>query len=113
MDSIGVAGAIDYYHTFKKNHPSVVLFNERQINNLGYEFLRKGMIDDAIELFELNVQQYPTSANTYDSLAEAFMDKGSLDLAIQYYRESLSRDPDNANAKEKLLKLLVNQRSCS
>ncbi len=110
MDSIGVAGAIEYYYTFKKNHPSVVLFNERQINNLGYEYMQKGMIDDAIALFELNVQQYPTSAKTYDSLADAYMAKGSNDLAIQYYRESLRRNPGNANAKEKLLKLVAIQR---
>ena len=108
IDSIGVTAAIDYYHTFKKNNPSIVLFNERQINNLGYEYLRKGMIDDAIALFRLNVQQYPASANTYDSLAEAYMDNGNEDLAIQYYEESLSRDSGNNNAKEKLLKLARN-----
>ena len=109
MDSIGVTGAIGYYHMFKKNNPSIVLFNERQINNLGYEYLRKGMIDDAIALFQLNVQLYPTSANAYDSLAEAYMDKGSNDLAIHYYKEALRRDPGNANAKEKLMKLVASQ----
>ncbi len=48
----------------KKNH------NEGYLNDLGYAYLRKGMIDLAIQIFEKNVSYHPRSANPYDSLGE-------------------------------------------
>jgi hypothetical protein len=46
-------------------------FAERELNALGYQLLRGNQIDDAIRVFELNVEAYPRSSNSYDSLGEA------------------------------------------
>jgi hypothetical protein len=70
METNGIRAAINYYQNSKKRDPSILLFSERQINALGYEYLGKGKLQDAIALFQLNVEVYPTSSNVYDSLGE-------------------------------------------
>ena len=105
IDTAGVIRAIDYYHALKKSHPATLLFTERQMNALGYEYLRKGMVDDAIALFKLNVEEFPESSNVYDSLGEAYFLNGEYDLAFKFYGESLKRDSTNTNARQYLQKL--------
>ena len=51
------------------------------------------------------MQEYPKSANVYDSLGEAYMQAGQKDLAIQNYKMSLRLNPENRNAIEMLRKL--------
>ena len=71
---------------------------ESTINAMGYRHLENSEIDAAISVFELNIDTFPESANTWDSLAEAIMAKGDREMAIRYYRRSLDLDPDNRNA---------------
>ena len=75
------------------------------MNRLGYELLRDGKTDDAIEIFKLNVEAYPRSANTYDSLAEAYVKKGNKEEAIKYYSKALEVNPQFASAIEALRQL--------
>lgn len=67
--------------------------------------MTEGDLKEAVEVFKLNVALYPTSANTYDSLAEAYELSGEKALAIANYRRSLELDPQNTNAAEHLAKL--------
>ena len=78
------------------------------MNRLGYQLLRDKRVDDAIEIFKLNVQAYPAGSNMYDSLAEAYAVRGLRELAIQNYERSLQLDPTNSNAVEQLRKLRAN-----
>jgi tetratricopeptide (TPR) repeat protein len=87
------------------NNPSVLLFTESQINALGYEYLFDGRIEEAIALFELNVEVFPHSWNVYDSLGEGYLEDGQYELAIMNYRKSLELNPNNRGALEKLEKL--------
>ena len=50
---------------------------ESTINAIGYDLLKKGEIDAAIKVFDLNTQTFPLSANAWDSLAVAVMAKGT------------------------------------
>ncbi len=59
---------------------------------MGYEHLNNGEIKQAISVFELNTETVPTSANTWDSLAEAAMSKGDHDSAIRYCQRSVELD---------------------
>lgn len=59
----------------------------------------------SIEVFKLTVALYPTSANTYDSLAEAYETTGDKRRAIANYARSLELDPKNGNTVEHLAKL--------
>ena len=43
---------------------------------MGYRLMGTGKLKDAIEIFRLNVELYPESANAYESLGEAYMNSG-------------------------------------
>jgi tetratricopeptide (TPR) repeat protein len=75
------------------------------MNALGYQKLQAGYVQEAIELFKLNVKAYSEASNTYDSLGEAHMVNGDKELAIKNYKKSLELNPDNQNAVEKLKQL--------
>ncbi len=59
------------------------------MNNLGYRLVGMKRLEHAIEIFKLNVESYPQSANAYDSLAETYMMNGNKELAIKNYERSL------------------------
>lgn len=56
-------------------------------------------------MFRLNVEMYPRSANTHDSLGEAYMDRGENAQAIASYERSLALDSTNPNAVRTLAQL--------
>ena len=98
-------GALAYYYQEKAINHNKFMFTENQLNTLAYQLLNDGFIADAILLFSLNTEEFPNSANTYDSLGEAYIKNGQKDLAILNYEKSLELNPDNENAKEMLLQL--------
>ena len=51
--------------------PNSTVASEEAINTLGYHLLRKHKNQQATATFLLNTENYPKSANTWDSLAEA------------------------------------------
>jgi len=105
LDTNNTARAIDAYHAFKSDPVNAYVETEAAINRLGYELMGKKKIDQAIEVFKLNVESYPLSANVYDSLGEAYMTKGERELAIKNYEKSLALNPANAGAVDALKKL--------
>lgn len=79
-------------------------FGEGSLNALGYALLEEHP-QDAVAIFQLNVEQFPQSANVWDSLAEGYLTVGDRARAVEFYEKSLQLDPDNANAREKLREL--------
>ena len=84
------------------------ILNESQVNSIGYRLLGKKRNKEAIEMFRMNVEDYPKSPNVYDSLGEAYMLNGDKNGAIENYKKSLELDPANANAREMLKRLQGN-----
>jgi CubicO group peptidase (beta-lactamase class C family) len=76
--------------------------SEAVVNRLGYWLLGRDRVDEAIELFELNVELYPEAWNVYDSLGEAQLVKGLREEGLANYRRSLELNPDNDNARQVL-----------
>ncbi|GAB2560208.1 serine hydrolase [Spirosoma areae] len=79
--------------------------NENDLNSLGYTFLEEGKTAEALTVFTLNVESFPTSANVYDSRGEAYMKAGNKPAAIQDYKKSVELNPRNANGFAKLNEL--------
>ena len=73
--------------------------NEVQTNRLGYALLSRKKTAEAIEIFKLNIKDYPKSGNTYDSLAETYLATGEKKLALEFYRKALEVNPGYPNAK--------------
>jgi tetratricopeptide (TPR) repeat protein len=98
----GIEATLSQYRAMKGKGLEKVYSGEGELNSLGYRLLRKQQVREAIEVFKLNVEAYPNSANVYDSLAEAYMANGDKDLALENYKRSLQLNPQNANAAQKL-----------
>src|ERR1700744_3296393 len=79
--------------------------DETQMNNVGYQLIGIKKLDDAINVFKQNTDDFPNSWNAWDSLAEGYMDNGNKELAIKYYKKSLELNPQNTNAVDQLKKL--------
>jgi len=101
----GAPSALRRYAELRKSGAKDAGIEEGTLNGVGYMLLGDGQTQDAIEIFERNVQEYPQSANVYDSLGEAYMKAGRKDLAILNYKRSLQLDPGNQNAVEMLKRL--------
>ncbi len=85
-------------------------FNEHEMNELGYELLRKSNFSShkelAVEVFKLNTLLSPENANVYDSYAEGLMSLGLKAEAIVMYQKALKLNPNNEVAKEHLKRLM-------
>jgi tetratricopeptide (TPR) repeat protein len=103
--SSGIDQAAKQYHELKAAAPSTYDFDENEVNSLGYQLLQADKYKQAIRIFQLNVEAYPQSGNTWDSLAEAYMDDGDKAQAIANYQRSLQINPRNTNAVKMLQKL--------
>ena len=94
---------IEHYEKVTEQLGIELLPPESFVNNLGnYLLYDLEETDKAIGLFEINVANYPDSANAYDRLGEAFKISGDKELAIQNYEHSLTLDPKNDNARNEL-----------
>lgn len=100
--------AIRLYRAFKTDPINAYVNTERSMNNLGYRLLKMKRWEDAIEIFKLNVESYPQSANVYDSLGEAYSIHGDIEAAIRNYQKAVELNPKNTNAVGILKKLRGN-----
>jgi tetratricopeptide (TPR) repeat protein len=75
------------------------------MNELGNNLLARNDTKTAIEIFKVNTEQYPTSGDVWDSLAEAYYKTGDRETAIKDYEKSIALDPNNENGKKMLRKI--------
>lgn len=100
----GAEKALSEYRKRRADSPEKKLA-EPAMNSLGYYLLRTGKIDEAVAVFKLNTDDFPKSANAWDSLAESYMTIGEKKLAIENYKRSIELNPNNKGAIENLKKL--------
>ncbi len=93
----------DAYFNLKEKFPYV--HYENVLNRIGYKYMSKKDINNAIALFRLNVKEFPHSSNAYDSLAEGYYTDGQLELSKINYLKSLELNPSNSNATLMLKKI--------
>jgi tetratricopeptide (TPR) repeat protein len=94
----GVHKAKEVFMKARENDPEIQVFSENIINALGYDFLNRGDMKVAVEIFQLNCLAYPNSSNSFDSLGEAYAKLDEIDLALKYYRKAVELNPKNGNA---------------
>jgi len=77
---------------------------EPDVNSLGYNFITMNKPAMARAMFELNIKNYPESANVYDSMGDFYMDQGDTLQAIGQFKKALELG-DSPFTKEKLSQL--------
>jgi len=105
----GAPEALREYREWRKGRAATEVLSEGQMNRLGYDLVGARRLKDAIEVFKLNVDDYPRSANTYDSLAEAYLNDGNKELAIKNYQRSVELNPNNTGGIEALKRIQQKQ----
>ncbi|HEY4613120.1 MAG TPA: YceI family protein [Bacteroidota bacterium] len=101
----GLDNGVKAFNELKKKLAGSDAIDENTLNIVAYRLLEQKKVEDAITVFNLNVQEYPNSSNVHESLGEAYEVSGNKKLAREYYQKSLALDPGNEVAKKKLAEL--------
>jgi tetratricopeptide (TPR) repeat protein len=64
--------------------------------------LAEDNVKDAIAVFQMNVDAYPTSANTYDSLSDAYLAAGNREEALRLAEKALAVLPADSQVTPEL-----------
>lgn len=107
----GLDGAEKHYHELSERYGYQIPVPENVVNNLGYQLMGMKKIDEAIAVFQRNVDLYPGSANVYDSLGDGYESAGKLDLATQRVQKAIelgtkTRDPNLDAYKDHLKRVM-------
>ena len=105
----------EHYENLSAELGYEVLIPEGLLNQLGYLLLAEDRFDDAIAAFELNIANYPGSANVFDSLGEAYETMKEWSLAkINYekaYKRALEIEDPNTGIYKRHLDVLLEKLS--
>lgn len=100
IDEKGIDAAVKAFDQGRSGDPSSYYIDETKMNQLGYQLLNRGKTAEAIEVFKLNVREFPKSSNVYDSLGEAYVKADNRELAVQNYKRAFELDPTNRAAMD-------------
>jgi hypothetical protein len=78
---------------------------ESLLNWLGYLYIMERQYQRSYNLFKMNIDNYPTSANAFDSMGELLLLQGDSLEALVNYEKSLAINPENVNARNLIAKL--------
>lgn len=90
--------ALKAYAALLAADPRDEAVNEQRLNVFGYELMNADKVEQARDLFFVNMKLYPKSSNVYDSYAEACLKLGDKREALIHYKRALAMNPQNTNA---------------
>ena len=96
----GLEKGLEIFAELKKASESEIQPNV--LNTVGYMLLKEGEVDDAIVVFQHNIDAFPEHPDLYDSLGEAYAVKKNWKRAAACYQLALEGDSSNVNAVEML-----------
>ncbi len=95
-----VNDAIVFYESVKLDTINYRV-NETDINKLGYLLINEDKLDAATQIFKLNRDEYPKSANVYDSYGDALLMQGDSIQALANFKKCFEMDDSLMYAKDK------------
>ncbi|MEI7501303.1 MAG: S41 family peptidase, partial [Bacteroidota bacterium] len=104
IEKKGLETAVAEYWKAKnaKTGESKLNVNEVEVNNLGYDLIKKEKFKEALEILKLNTLEYPTSWNAWDSYAEVHVKIGDIKSAKELYKKALLINPNSIASKKSL-----------
>lgn len=103
IEDKSIDAGISHYNKIKDSE--AYSLKEEEMNDMGYILMRSDRLGEASKIFQLVVEEFPSSYNAYDSYGESLMKLGKNDLAIKNYRKSVKLNPNNQNGIASLKKL--------
>ena len=94
----------DHYKTISGQMGYTVLPPVDYVNGMGYNFLQNKMPEKAHAFFQLNIDNYPTNGNAYDSMGDYYAEMGDKQKAIDFYTKAyaISKNPETKSKLDKL-----------
>jgi len=99
-----IATLDEHYVLVSKHFGYAVLPPESEVNSLAYNFMNMDKPSIARALFELNIKNYPGSANVYDSMGDFYLDQSDTLQAMEQFKKAIKLG-DSPFTKEKLSQL--------
>ena len=96
----GVQTAVALYRSLRAAQPATFNFSAGQLDVLARSLVAHGRSRDALELFRLNAETFPTSAGVVQGLADGYAQLDDRDHALTTYRQALQLDSTNTTAIE-------------
>jgi hypothetical protein len=93
------------YHDFRRARPEID--TRAGIETIGYQMLKMGDTDAAIELLKANARDYPASSSSAFGLARAYAAANDRLQARREYERALALDPENRRAQRALAELVT------
>jgi predicted alpha/beta superfamily hydrolase len=114
----GLQGLENHYRELSKRYGCPIPVPENMLNGYGYTLMGMKKLDEAIAIFQRNVELYPGSANVYDSLGEGYENAGKLDLAAEMIQKSIevgtrTADPNLDRYKDHLKRVSAKAKAAS
>ncbi len=98
---------VDYFtKNFENLKDEYNIDDPTDLNILGYYLMNRQRLDDALAIFQLNIELYPDVANCYDSIAECFLNRNENDKAIKHYKLAYEKLPSDTTANEEFKEFL-------
>jgi len=113
----GLSAIEQFYKIQSKKYGYQIKPSYRDVNNAGYNALKKKDFPTAIKLFEYNVKNYPYKADAYDSLADGLVENSEFNRALEArnlaIEKSIGENVENSAYKTRkayLLKLITKEK---
>jgi len=78
---------------------SIGTSTEAELNVYGYQLMNQGRLDEALDIFRLNIKRNPDAWNVYDSLGEALNNKGDKEGAKENFEIAYEKAPAGQKAR--------------
>lgn len=80
----------DHYRTVSSMMQYNVLPSQGTVNLLGYISMGNKQYDKAYGFFKMNIENYPSSPNVYDSMGDYYVERGNKKKAIEAFKKALT-----------------------
>lgn len=107
MQANGIEAAKALWQKLKANDKDNYFTSEWEINIVGHSLIEAKRYEEAKQVFQFNIEEFPKSPNVYDSYGDALLAEGDKENAIKYFKKALEIDPNFPDPKPKLEKLKV------
>jgi glyoxylase-like metal-dependent hydrolase (beta-lactamase superfamily II) len=105
LSKSGITEAFEKYRERLNDAEKEYYLLEPEFAVLGRRLMGEGRLEEALAVFEIQVESFPESALAYDNLGETYLKMGNMIMATQNYEKSLKILPYNRNAEE-ILKII-------
>ena len=107
VNAKGLDGAIAQYRELRTKYANTMAYDlsENGLIAMALAAVNADRADNAITWLNLNLEFYPKSSRTYQTMAQAYQRKGDKDAAVKALEKAVELDPNNNQAKQQLQQL--------